>query len=131
LKIMIDSNVFIYVLFSDPSYGERAKELLKTAEVEDAYSSTLIISQVLSHLERRKKAEVIPMFVNYLQQSGINIVDTRWEDIVNGIKILQELKLSYKLWDDAVILSQMKRLGIDIIYSNDTDFDLLNANRKF
>lgn len=41
---MIDSNVFIYVLFSDPLYGERAKELLKEAENEEAYSSTLIIS---------------------------------------------------------------------------------------
>jgi hypothetical protein len=37
---MIDSNVFIYVLFSDPLYGERAKKLLRTAEEEDAYSYT-------------------------------------------------------------------------------------------
>ncbi|MBB5254441.1 type II toxin-antitoxin system VapC family toxin [Sulfurisphaera ohwakuensis] len=128
---MIDSNIFIYVLFSDPSYGERAKEILKTAEEDIAYSSTLIISQVLAHLERKKKVDVIPIFINYLQQSGIYISETTWEDVINGIKLLQELKLGYKLWDDAIIFSQMKRLGIDVIYSNDTDFDLFHANRKF
>jgi len=131
LKIMIDSNVFVYVLFSDPSYGERAKELLKIAENEEAYSSTIVISQVLSYLERRKKIEVIPIFVNYLQQSGINIIETTWEDIVNALKLLQSLSLSYKLWDDAIISNQMKRLRIDLIYSNDTDFDLLQVKREF
>ena len=131
MKIMIDSNVFVYVLFSDPSYGERAKELLKIAENEETYSSTIVISQVLSHLERRKKIEVIPIFVNYLQQSGINIIETTWEDIVNALKLLQSLGLSYKLWDDATISNQMKRLRIDLIYSNDTDFDLLQVKREF
>ncbi len=131
MKIMIDSNVFVYVLFSDPSYGERAKELLKIAENEETYSSTIVISQVLSHLERRKKIEVIPIFVNYLQQSGINIIETTWEDIVNALKLLQSLGLSYKLWDDAIISNQMKRLRIDLIYSNDTDFDLLQVKREF
>jgi predicted nucleic acid-binding protein len=128
---MIDSNVFVYVLFSDPSYGERAKELLKIAENEEAYSSTIVISQVLSYLERRKKIEVIPIFVNYLQQSGINIIETTWEDIVNALKLLQSLSLSYKLWDDAIISNQMKRLRTDLIYSNDTDFDLLQVKREF
>ncbi|ACP34995.1 PilT protein domain protein [Sulfolobus islandicus L.S.2.15] len=128
---MIDSNVFVYVLFSDPSYGERAKELLKIAENEEAYSSTIVISQVLSYLERRKKIEVIPIFISYLQQSGINIIETTWEDIVNALKLLQSLRLSYKLWDDAIISNQMKRLRIDLIYSNDTDFDLLQVKREF
>jgi len=131
LKIMIDSNVFVYVLFSDPSYGERAKELLKIAENEEAYSSTIVISQVLSYLERRKKIEVIPIFISYLQQSGINIIETTWEDIVNALKLLQSLSLSYKLWDDAIISNQMKRLRTDLIYSNDTDFDLLQVKREF
>ncbi len=131
MKIMIDSNVFVYVLFSDPSYGERAKELLKIAENEEAYSSTIVISQVLSYLERRKKIEVIPIFISYLQQSGINIIETTWEDIVNALKLLQSLGLSYKLWDDAIISNQMKRLRTDLIYSNDTDFDLLQVKREF
>ena len=128
---MIYSNVFVYVLFSDPSYGERAKELLKIAENEEAYSSTIVISQVLSHLERRKKIEVIPIFISYLQQSGINIIETTWEDIVNALKLLQSLSSSYKLWDDAIISNQMKRLRTDLIYSNDTDFDLLQVKREF
>ncbi|MEJ2776238.1 type II toxin-antitoxin system VapC family toxin [Sulfolobaceae archaeon RB850M] len=128
---MIDSNVFIYVLFADPLYGERAKKLLQIAENEDAYTSTLVISQVLAHLNRRKRTDVIPIFVNYIQQSGIRVVETNWEDIINGLKFLQIRGLSYKLWDDAIILYQMKRLGIDVIYSNDKDFDLLQIRREF
>ncbi|PVU70488.1 PIN domain nuclease [Sulfolobus sp. SCGC AB-777_L09] len=128
---MIDSNVFIYVLFADPLYGERAKKLLQIAENEDAYTSTLVISQVLAHLNRRKRTDVIPIFVNYIQQSGIRVVETNWEDIINGLKFLQIRGLSYELWDDAIILYQMKRLGIDVIYSNDKDFDLLQIRREF
>ncbi|WP_373468554.1 type II toxin-antitoxin system VapC family toxin [Acidianus infernus] len=128
---MIDSNVFIYVLFSDPLYGERAKELLRTAEGGEVYSSTLVISQVLAHLERRKKVEAIPIFINYLKQSGIKIIETTWEDFINAIRTLQSSKLSYKLWDDTIIFSQMKRLGIDVIYSNDKDFDLFPIKREF
>jgi predicted nucleic acid-binding protein len=128
---MIDSNVFIYVLFADPLYGERAKKLLQIADNEDAYTSTLVISQVLAHLNRRKRTDVIPIFVNYIQQSGIRVVETNWEDIINGLKFLQIRGLSYKLWDDAIILYQMKRLGIDVIYSNDKDFDLLQIRREF
>lgn len=131
MKIMIDSNVFIYVLFADPLYGERAKKLLQIAENEDAYTSTLVISQVLAHLNRRKRTDVIPIFVNYIQQSGIRVVETNWEDIINGLKFLQIRGLSYELWDDAIILYQMKRLGIDVIYSNDKDFDLLQIRREF
>lgn len=128
---MIDSNVFIYVLFADPLYGERAKKLLQIAENEDAYTSTLVISQVLAHLNRRKRTDVIPIFVNYIQQSGIRVVETNWEDIINGLKFLQIRGRSYELWDDAIILYQMKRLGIDVIYSNDKDFDLLQIRREF
>jgi len=123
--------VFIYVLFADPLYGERAKKLLQIAENEDAYTSTLVISQVLAHLNRRKRTDVIPIFVNYIQQSGIRVVETNWEDIINGLKFLQIRGLSYELWDDAIILYQMKRLGIDVIYSNDKDFDLLQIRREF
>ena len=128
---MIDSNVLIYVLFADPLYGERAKKLLQIAENEDAYTSTLVISQVLAHLNRRKRTDVIPIFVNYIQQSGIRVVETNWEDIINGLKFLQIRGRSYELWDDAIILYQMKRLGIDVIYSNDKDFDLLQIRREF
>jgi predicted nucleic acid-binding protein len=128
---MIDSNVFIYVLFADPLYGERAKKLLQIAENEDAYTSTLVISQVLAHLNRRKRTDAIPIFVNYIQQSGIRVVETNWEDIINGLKFLQIRGLSYELWDDAIILYQMKRHGIDVIYSNDKDFDLLQIRREF
>jgi hypothetical protein len=44
LKIMSDFKR-ICVLCSDPSYSERTKKLSISAEEEDAYCSTLVISQ--------------------------------------------------------------------------------------
>mgnify|MGYP001772799595 CR=1 FL=1 len=128
---MIDSNVFIYVLFSDPVFGERARELLKKAESLHAYTSTLLISQVFAHLERRKRLQVIPTFITYVKQSGIEVVETTWSDITGALELLAEKGLSLKLWDDAVTAYQMKRLGIDTIYSNDADFDVLGVKREF
>ena len=128
---MIDSNVFIYAMFSDPVYGERAKELLREAESKKAYTSTLLVSQVLAHLERRKRSQAIPAFIAYLQQSGIEVVETTWEDITGAVELLMNRGLSLKLWDDAVTAQQMKRLGIRVVYSNDADFDTLGVKRVF
>ncbi|WP_231136307.1 PIN domain-containing protein [Acidianus ambivalens] len=85
----------------------------------------------MAHLESRKKVEVIPIFINYLKQSGIKIIETTWENFIDATRILQSSKLSYKLWDDIIIFNQMKRFGIDVVYSNDKDFDLFSVKREF
>jgi predicted nucleic acid-binding protein len=128
---MVDSNVFVYVLFRDPEYGERAKALLKEAEEKGAVTSTLAVSQVLAHLERRKRFEAIPVFLEYLNGSGIEVLETTWEDFLEGAKLIRERGLSYRLWDDAVILAQMRRAKVEAVISNDADFDLLGAKRVF
>ncbi len=125
-KRFIDSNVFVYVLSNDPRYAMRALSILEDAEngVYDAYTSTLIVSQVLAHLERRRRREAMVRFLEYLDEGYIDVVETVYEDYRFSRLIAEEYKLDYyKLWDDLVIASQMKRLGISEIYSNDRDFD--------
>ncbi|MGC9105563.1 MAG: type II toxin-antitoxin system VapC family toxin [Thermoprotei archaeon] len=131
LRAMVDSNVFVYVLFSDPEYGERAKALLKEAEEKGGVTSTLAVSQVLAHLERRKRFEAIPVFLEYLNGSGIEVLETTWEDFLEGAKLIRERGLSYRLWDDAVIQAQMRRAKVEVVISNDADFDILGAKRVF
>ncbi len=51
----IDSNVFVYLLSGDSRIAQRALAILEDAEngVYEAYTSTLVVSQVLAHLEGR------------------------------------------------------------------------------
>ncbi|MGC8849323.1 MAG: type II toxin-antitoxin system VapC family toxin [Candidatus Bathyarchaeia archaeon] len=60
----IDSNVFVYHLAADPSYGRRARRLLEKVEGgERASTSTLVIIQVCSFLEWKKEQDAIPLFL--------------------------------------------------------------------
>ena len=122
----IDSNVFVYVLLNDPRYSRRALSILEDAEsgVYEAYTSTLIVSQVLAHLKRRRRKEAMVKFLEYLDEGYVDVVETTYEDYSASLLLAEEYELDYsKLWDDLVIASQMRRLGVNEIYSNDKDFD--------
>jgi hypothetical protein len=43
------------------------------------------------HAFRRKKVEADPLFVNYLQQSGIRIVEPTLEDLFGATRVLHNL----------------------------------------
>lgn len=125
-KRFIDSNIFIYVLSKDPRYSAKSLSILIDAEkgAYEAYTSTLVISQVLAHLERRRREHAMVKFLEYLGEGYIDIVETSYEDIKGSLILARKYCLNYvKLWDDLIIAYQMKRLNIDEIYSNDSDFD--------
>lgn len=50
---------------------------------------TLLHPRVLVNLERRRKVEMIPIFLEYLKLSGIK---TTWEDFIDTIRTLQSSK---------------------------------------
>ena len=128
----IDSNIFIYLLLKDPVYGRKALGILLRFErgEELGATSTLVLSQVFSHLKKRGKAKAIDMFYEYVDQMPIKIVDTTLEDLKQAKRLKLELNLPWRLWDDLVIAAQMKRLGIEVIYSNDEDFDLIKGIKR-
>ncbi|HDJ83807.1 MAG TPA: PIN domain-containing protein [Desulfurococcaceae archaeon] len=133
IKRFIDSNIFIYVLSKDPRYSTRALSILVDAEegVYEAYTSTLVISQVLAHLERRRRVNAMRRFLEYLNEGYIDIIETSYEDYKGSLLLAEEYGLDYtSLWDDLVIAFQMKRLGISEIYSNDNDFDKIPGIRR-
>lgn len=122
----IDSNIFVYVLSADPRFSARALAILEDAErgLYEAYTSTLVASQVLAHLERRRRREAMVRFLEYLEAGPIFVLDTRLEDYTRAYTLAEEHGLPFhSMWDDLVIAAQMERLGITEIYSNDSDFD--------
>ena len=127
MRRFVDSNVFIYVLLADPTYGRRALDILLRFEkgLEQGVTSTLVLSQVLAHLVRRGRVEAISKLLDYLEGAAFIVADTRREDFEEARKLREEAGVSWRLWDDLVLASQMRRLGIKEIYSNDRDFDLI------
>ncbi len=128
----IDSNVFVYVLMDDPSYAKKSLDILTRLEegVETGWTSTLVLSQVFAHLRRRKKYREIDKFYEYLQGSPLNVTETTRLDMEQARTAKQELDLPWSMWDDLVLASQMERLKVTEIYSNDTDFDRLKQVKR-
>lgn len=129
----IDANVFVYLLSADPRYSAKALEVLEAAEkgLYEAYTSTLPVSQVLAHLERRRRHRALRLFLDYLEESPITVVETTWRDFLEARSLAEEHGLPlHSMWDDLVIAAQMKRLGVEEIYSNDHDFDRVPGIRR-
>ena len=121
----IDSNIFIYVLLKDPRYGKACLKILDRVErgEEQGVTSTLVLSQVIAHLARRGKGEAIKLFIDYVRETGIIVIETMFLDFVEAVIEMGELNLDYKIWDDLIISCQMKRSGVQEIYTNDKDFE--------
>ncbi|BES81772.1 type II toxin-antitoxin system VapC family toxin [Pyrodictium abyssi] len=129
----IDSNVFVYVLSADPRFSTHALAVLEDAEngAYEAYTSTLVVSQVLAHLERRRRRRALTAFLEYLEESPIKVVETTMEDYLEARRLAEKAGLEFpSMWDDLVIAAQMKRLGISEVYSNDRDFDRIPGVRR-
>ncbi|MDG6978342.1 MAG: type II toxin-antitoxin system VapC family toxin [Nitrososphaerota archaeon] len=125
----VDSNIFVYVMMGDPAFSAKSLQILTGFEEgkEQGWTSTLALSQVFSHLKKRKKYQAIDKFYDFLEGSPIRVTETTRDDIVNARTKKEEQGLSWSVWDDLVISAQMHRLGISEIYSNDADFDKLKG----
>lgn len=129
----IDANIFVYVLSADPRYSRRALAILEDAEkgLYEAYTSMLVVSQVLAHLGRRRRREAVHKFIEYIESSPILVLDTCLEDFTRAYAIAVEYGLPFhRMWDELVIAAQMERLGITEIYSNDSDFDRIPGVKR-
>ena len=130
----VDSNIFVYVIMGDPAHGARSVRILTGFEEgkEVGWTSTLALSQVFSHLKKRKAYHAIDKFYEYVQESPVAITQTTREDMERAREIKVESGLSWSMWDDLVLASQMERLKLTEIYSRDLDFDKFqNLKRIF
>lgn len=120
----IDSNVFIYHIDKNPVFGETSKRILQRVERgEETVSSTLVLEEVLIHVEQEYSVrEIRTVLYSILSYVNLRIVPYTVEDMLRAIEILGDVDFTVD-WDDAVIAAVMERLGIKEIYSNDHHFD--------
>ena len=90
---------------------------------EQGVISTLALGQVIAHLARRGKGEAIKLFIDYVRETGMIVIETTFLDFVEAVTEMDELNLDYKIWKDLIISCQMKRTGVQEIYTNDKDFE--------
>jgi predicted nucleic acid-binding protein len=128
----VDSNIFIYVMMDDPSYSDKALRILTGFEDGDisGWTSTLVLSQAFSHLKKRKKYHAIDKFYDYLDSTPISVAETTRDDLISARKASKEHGLPWSMWDDFILASQMRRLGLSEIYSNDQDFDKMHGIKR-
>jgi predicted nucleic acid-binding protein len=121
----VDANIFVYHLAADQKYGGKAKKIIERIESgEESRTSTLVIAQVCSYLKWRRLENVIPLFLSFLKGlTSLQKIETSILDLEEARNIQQEYNLPWSMWDDMVIAAQMRRIGINKIYSNDEDFD--------
>jgi predicted nucleic acid-binding protein len=114
---------------ADPRYGKTAAEILSRIEQgEEATTSTLVIAEVVSYLKWKKVATSIPRFLDFLQSlPSLTKAETSFGDFVEAKKRSDD---KWNLFDDIVIAHQMRRLGIEEIYSNDSDFDRIEQIKR-
>lgn len=101
----VDSNIFIYHLAGDPTYGDRATEILKSIEAgEETSTSTLIIAQVCGYLRWKKRENTVSVFLNLLKGlTSLKKVETEFMDFINASDEQKRLRISWSIWDDLVI----------------------------
>ena len=128
----VDSNVFVYHLAGDKRYGDIAARILENIdEGEEAVTSTLVITQVCSYLRWKGRYSVIPRFLDYLLSTPeIAKGETSLADFANARSLQRLTQLPWKLWDDLLIVAQMRRLGVTEIYSNDSDYDKIPGIKR-
>jgi len=128
----VDSNIFVYHLAADPVHGQKAKKILENIQDgEKCATSTLIITQVCSYLEWKKKPDAISIFLSLLKHlTSLDKVETTMLDFEEAKSMQSTLKLSWSMWDDIIIAAQMQRLKIKEIYSNDKDFDKIQGVKR-
>jgi predicted nucleic acid-binding protein len=115
----------------DPKHSASAHAIIKRVEQgEEAAISSLVIAQICGYLKWRKRSDLIPIFLSFLESlSSLTKIETTFSDLAVLNDLAQESKKkgnnAWTWWDDLVIATQMRRLGLTEIYSNDSDFDTM------
>ena len=118
----VETNVFIYVVTAHPDFGDVAKEILTRIEKgEQAVTSTLVIAEVSAWLEYHKMKDKIATFFEALESyPSLTKIETTYDDMLKAGKLADRYRLEFF---DGVYLSQMLKIGVTEIYSNDRGFD--------
>lgn len=127
----IDTSIFLRFLTADlPDEAERCAALIRRIRdgKETAEVSTLVMAEVVWTLERfynLSKQDVASKVSSLIKLKGLRISNK--EIFLEALSLFTEKNINFT---DAYIAVQMKRAGIQEIYSYDRDFNRLDQVRR-
>ena len=131
MKAFIDANLPIYLLVLKDEVVKPYRDLyLQVIEEYDPFTDPLIIDEILWICKRKYKIpyDLTSKFVEDSFLKVTSVLDIGEEDVVNTLKILSNGELSKP--SDALHLAVMRREGISIIISEDTEFDNVKGIKR-
>lgn len=126
----VDVDVFMYWLTDHPDFGEAAARILQRIEAkEDACTSSLTfwLLHVIFEREVENYSEKI-LIDNFLKLENLKIVPLAVDDFTNAVECMEEFGIGL---EDSLHYAVAKRMGSQVIYSNDADFDKTDIERRF
>jgi|SRR3989338_2648202 len=107
----IDANIFIE-RWNNP----RVRELIDNLRREEYCTSVLVLTEVYHKLKKKNVKNAFEYVRNIM--GVIKVYDIITDDLFNAIKSTLEININ-----DKIHIATMKRNGLSIIISYDTDFD--------
>lgn len=126
----IDVNVLVYWLTDHPDFGEAATKIvqgIQRGEKACTSSLTLWLLHVLLKRETENYSEKV-LFQTIFKLKDLKIVPLTFEDYVHAVAYKEEFGIDL---EDSLHYTAAKRRSADVIYSNDTDFDKTDIERRF
>lgn len=135
MPVYVDTNVFVYLLISDPTYGERAGKLIKNIEAgESAVTSALSLVQIDWVMGGLLQARTIREYnAHNMVESVAGVQNLRIVELSNVVckNALKHVKKYGLDLEDAIHLETALRRRCSEIFSADTDFDKGPLPRRF
>lgn len=125
--IFIDANIFLEVELGDERSAECKEFFLKIHKGMRAITSDFVVYTCLLQLENKSSLEKMQDFIIFLDNmESIEIHSPTYQTIYNAFEIMKR-GLDF---DDALVVSIMKSLGVEKLISFDGDFDKIKEIKR-
>jgi len=114
LSAVVDANVYVYRAIEDSEHHERSRELLDA--LSKWVTPTIVVHEVFWTLLGLVGRERALLFVRALLSHGrVEVVPVTRQDVAWSVSRLSEEGLSLARYNDKVILSVAKRMGLPLL----------------
>lgn len=122
MKLVLDANVFLNVIFQEEPFIEASKNLLKQIEARkfEAYLSSITLAEIIWVVHREsgfRKAKEVQSYLKELCELGIvRLVSLDDDAVYRMLKLVQRYNLSFV---DALVVSTAAKLDSILITRDD------------
>jgi len=125
MRYLIDTNIWLEILL-DQEKSEEASEFLSNIDSNLLAISDFSLHSIILILTKLKEYKTAKMFLNDINNSGVNILTIKYKNLDKVIDIINQFNIDF---DDAYQYYLSKEYKL-ILISFDKDFDKTDIKRK-